>query len=95
LAGKEQEMAKAKSKRRAPSARQLAPKSSEPRTKLDLIVEALRAPNGASIQLLIKRTGWQPHSLRGVMAGALKSRGLKISSSKVDGERIYRIVSAK
>ena len=37
-------------------------------------------------------TGWQMHSVRGAIAGALKNkRGLPIVSAKVDGERRYRI----
>ena len=90
-------MAKAKTHRRAPRPARHRPaaKTSQSRTKLDLIIEALRAPNGASIQVLMKRTGWQPNSLRGTMAGALKKRGLSISSTKINGERFYSIASAK
>jgi len=39
-------------------------------------------------------TGWQQHSVRGAMAGALRKRGLIISSEKTDGVRRYRAVRA-
>ena len=34
-------------------------------------------------------TGWQQHSVRGAIAGALKKRGLIITSDKSDGTRRY------
>jgi hypothetical protein len=37
-------------------------------------------------------TGWQMHSVRGAIAGALKKkRGLPVTSAKVARERVYRI----
>ncbi|MCR6643804.1 MAG: DUF3489 domain-containing protein [Terricaulis sp.] len=63
-------------------------------SKLDQMVEALRTPKGACITDLMTLTGWQMHSVRGAIAGALKKkRGLKVSSTKANGERIYRIVA--
>ncbi len=61
-------------------------------SKLDRIIAALRAAKGASVPDLMQLTGWQAHSVRGAMSGALKKqRGLAIASEKRDGERIYRI----
>ena len=42
---------------------------------------------------MAKATGWESHSVRGVMSGALKKKlGLTIASEKVEGRgRIYRI----
>ncbi|MEJ0058168.1 MAG: DUF3489 domain-containing protein [Terricaulis sp.] len=61
-------------------------------SKLDQVVNALRAPKGASITDLMALTGWQIHSVRGAIAGALKKkRGLTVTSTKTDGERVYRI----
>jgi len=71
------------------TARQL-PKS--PSSKLDQIVSALRAPKGATIAQLVTLTGWQAHSVRGAMSGALKKqRGLNITSTKSGDERVYKI----
>ena len=62
--------------------------------KLDQIEALLRRENGASIAEMIEATGWQQHSVRGAMAGALKKRGLTITSEKVDGTRRYRAEAA-
>lgn len=96
-----------KPKRRVPRpAPKLAPKAKRTtdaksahsisgRSKLDLIIAALRAPKGATLADLMKLTGWQSHSVRGALAGALKKRGLIVTSAKTDHERIYRIGGAR
>lgn len=69
-----------------------ATQSKSPGSKLDRIVSALRAAKGATIPALMQLTGWQAHSLRGALAGALKKRrGLLITSSKVGDERVYKL----
>lgn len=60
-------------------------------TKLDTLEKLLKRKNGATIADLTTATGWQPHSVRGAMAGALKKRGHAISSEKKNGTRHYRI----
>ena len=59
-------------------------------SKLDRVEALLLTPSGASIAELVAATGWQQHSVRGAMAGALKKRGLAITSDKIDGIRRYR-----
>jgi hypothetical protein len=67
-----------------------------PSTKLDQIVAALRARKGATIDQLVTLTGWQAHSVRGAMSGALKKqRGFSITSTKSGSERIYKIEGAR
>jgi len=62
-------------------------------TKIDTLIALLRRPEGASIQDIMTATGWQAHSVRGAMSGAVKKRlGLTIVSEKTDGVRIYRII---
>jgi len=64
-------------------------------TKQAMLIEMLRAPDGATIAEITKATGWQSHTARGSMSGALKKRlGLTITSEK-DGDRgrIYKIAS--
>jgi hypothetical protein len=57
------------------------------------LIALLQRPSGATIADLVAATGWQVHSVRGVMSGALKKRlGLTITSEKGDGDRVYRIV---
>jgi hypothetical protein len=62
-------------------------------SKTAKILRLLRRPDGASLAELTKVTGWQPHSMRGFLSGAVKAKmGLKISSIKRDdGERAYRV----
>ena len=57
------------------------------------MIGLLPRPEGASVEEMAKATGWQSHSVRGVMSGALKKKlGLTIASEKVEGRgRIYRI----
>lgn len=54
----------------------------------------LRRPKGATIEHLVKATGWQAHSVRGAISGALKrKRGLTVTSiAESGGARVYRIV---
>ncbi len=51
----------------------------------------LRAPDGATIEEITAATGWQSHTVRGAMAGALKKKlGLEVTSEKVEGRgRVY------
>ena len=65
------------------------PTASSP-SKLDRIEALLLAPGGASVAELIAATGWQQHSVRGALAGALKKRGLVITSDNDEGVRRYR-----
>ena len=56
----------------------------------------IRAPGGATIEEIMAATGWQSHTVRGAMAGALKKKlGLEVNSEKVEGRgRIYRLPAA-
>ena len=53
----------------------------------------LKRPEGATIAQVVEATGWQPHTVRGALAGALKKRlGLEVTSEKVaERGRVYRI----
>ena len=73
----------------APSERNAA-KKKQP-TRLEQLENLLKRPKGASIAEMTKATGWQSHSIRGAMAGALKKRGHIITSDKERGTRRYRI----
>ena len=50
--------------------------------------------NGAAIDEAVEAMGWQPHSVRGAISGALKKKlGLTVISATVEGRgRVYRIV---
>jgi hypothetical protein len=56
------------------------------------VLRLLLRPNGATVATIIESTGWQPHSVRGFLAGVVRKRlGLKLASEKSDGGRIYRV----
>jgi len=64
--------------------------------KLGIMVGLLQRPEGATLDQMCDATGWQAHSVRGGLAGALKrNRGFEIASEKTDGLRIYRITGRK
>ena len=79
-----------------PSASHTAPLRGKTRegTKQALLVGLLGRAEGATIDEIVAATGWQPHTVRGAFAGALKKRlGLTIASEKVEGRgRVYRVV---
>ena len=60
-------------------------------SKKAAILELLRHPKGATLKDLMAATGWQAHSVRGFISGAIVKRmGLKVESNKRDdGERVY------
>ena len=60
---------------------------------LGLLIELLRRPKGATIGEIVEATGWQSHTVRGAMAGALKkSLGLTVNSQKDEARgRVYRL----
>jgi hypothetical protein len=55
----------------------------------------LRRKQGATIAQIVEATGWQPHTVRGAFAGALKKKlGLTVTSEKIEGgERVYRLAA--
>jgi len=64
-------------------------------TKLSQLIDLLRRKTGATIEEAVKTTGWQKHSVRGAISGALKAKmGLDVISAAVEGRgRVYRIGS--
>src|SRR5262245_20116543 len=66
--------------------------NSEPGSKQAHVIAMLGSPAGATIDAMMKATGWQPHSVRGFLAGVVRKRlKLKLGSRKVDGKLIYRV----
>lgn len=62
-------------------------------TKQATMIAMLRRSEGATVEEIAASTGWQKHTVRGAMAGALKKKlGLAIASDKVEGRgRVYRV----
>ena len=85
-----------KSKSRARSGA-LSPKTvARPDTKHARIVAMLRAPAGATLASIMTATEWQPHSVRGFLAGVVRKKlGLNLVSEQTDKGRVYRIKDGK
>jgi len=62
-------------------------------TKQALLIGLLERKRGATIDEIVAATGWQAHSVRGAISGALKKKlGLTVTSEPVEGRgRVYRI----
>src|SRR6202041_3659946 len=68
------------------------PKRADRGSKQSRVIAMLQSPTGATIEAMMKATGWQQHSVRGFLAGVVrKCLKLKLGSKKVDGNRVYRI----
>ena len=75
-----------------PAATPPAPKG--PAGKLGVVVALMRRPEGATVTQMAETTGWQPHSVRGALAGALKRKHkLTIIGQPSESGRIYRIAA--
>ena len=78
------------------AARKAKRPNSEQGSKQDGVIAMLRSPAGATIDAMMKATGWQQHSVRGFLAGVVRKRlKMKLGSKKVDGERIYRVTGGE
>ncbi len=65
-----------------------------PGTKQALLIDLLKRKGGATLDEAVAATGWQPHSVRGAISGALRKKlGLPVESKVVEKRgRVYRIV---
>lgn len=62
-----------------------------PKGKLGAMLALLLRPDGATLQAMQDATGWQAHSVRGAMSGAIKKKlGFTISSQMSEAGRVYR-----
>jgi Protein of unknown function (DUF3489) len=73
-------------------------------TKQALMIELLKRPEGATVEQIAAATGWQHHTIRGAISGALKkklgltveaTRTREIGPNKTDAKgssTVYRIV---
>lgn len=94
-------MSKSKTKPKKKVVKAPKPKSSKPvkqkkaDTKLQIVIDLLKRPEGATVDDIMKATEWQKHTVRGCMSGALKKKqGYEIVSEKpADRDRVYKIVT--
>ena len=70
-----------------------APRKTREGTKQARLIAMLKRNRGATIAEIVEAFGWQPHTARGAIAGALKKKlGLTVTSEKVEERgRVYHI----
>jgi hypothetical protein len=86
---------RSRSQRRAASRKASRPKERRQRTKQNLVLQMLRRPSGVSIDDIVSKTAWQPHSVRSFLSGVVRKK-LKlqlISELGKDGVRRYGAAS--
>jgi len=79
-----------------PAAHQRPQSASQPtvsrESKKARIIAMLRAPGGATIEAMARAAKWQPHSVRGFLAGVVRKKlGLTLVSADGEDGRVYRI----
>lgn len=61
-------------------------------SKTAQVVAMLQRKNGATLAEIVQKMGWQKHTVRGFMAGAMKKAGYQVESFKPEGgARTYRL----
>jgi Protein of unknown function (DUF3489) len=99
--------AKGKKAAATPRAGGEAAAKSTPRagTKQALMIEMLKRPEGATVEQIAAATGWQHHTIRGAISGALKKKlGLTVEATRTrevgpnktgakGSSTVYRIVA--
>jgi len=70
-----------------------SPPTARTGTKQAMLIDLLKRKTGATIDEAVVALGWQAHSVRGAISGALKKKlGLAVSSEMASGRgRVYRI----
>ncbi len=71
------------------------PAAAAPTSKLDRLVALLQQADGVGMPAMMAATGWQAHSVRGALAGALRKKGHLVRSEKAEAGRLWRIVPAE
>ena len=81
-----------------PAARSVAKTSASESSKQSQLITLLSSPAGGTVAQMMSLTGWQAHSVRGVVSGILRKKlGLNVVSEVSPGEsaRVYRIAVGK
>lgn len=74
------------------AARSAQPTEPRPGSKAAQVIALLRRKQGATLSEIVKKMRWEPHTVRGFMAGTLKKAGFAVESFKSEGgDRTYRL----
>jgi hypothetical protein len=74
--------------------KQVQPKAEPKReTKIDKVTTLLKRDQGATLDELVKATGWLPHTTRAALTG-LKKKGYTLARDKRDDVTCYRITAS-
>ena len=85
-----------KTRRSSKQATSQARRSRTGTTKHARVLAMLRSKGGATVAAIARTTGWQPHSVRGFLAGVIKKKlRLNLASEKTKLGRIYRVVETE
>lgn len=69
------------------------PTASIKTSKTEQVLTLLRGKSGASVDQIMKLTGWQAHSVRGFISGTVKKKlALNLDTQVREGVRHYQIV---
>ena len=81
---------------RATTAAEPANRAPRPGSKLAAVLGLLEGETGATITEIMTATGWQQHTVRGALAGAITRKlGRRLASEKIEGRgRVYRITAS-
>ena len=83
---------KASTPKKAPKGQKKAAPAAREGSKTAQVVALLQRKNGATLPEIMEKMGWQRHTVRGFMAGAMKKAGYTVESFKPEGgARTYRI----
>jgi hypothetical protein len=89
------ETAKPRGKARKSSSASSKRRQTASQSKQDQVIEMLRRRSGVTVEDIIAKTGWQPHSVRGFFSGLVKKK-LKlplVCEVGKDGVRRYHIAA--
>jgi hypothetical protein len=96
--------AKGKGKAKASTSERTPKPTPRAGTKQALMIDLLKRPKGATVEQIAAATGWQRHTIRGAISGALKKKlGLTVEATRTrevgpnktgarGGSTTYRIV---
>lgn len=74
-----------------PSAPSAPASRSNERSKIDKVLALLNRSGGATLDDMVKATGWLPHTTRAALTG-LKKMGRTVERTKTDGMSRYTLI---